>query len=166
MGTIYCILCLQWTYHCMFVPLKLKEIKQKVLKHSIARSWDLQFLSNWQTSVCTELCRCGRGITAHSGHCEQAALGTHKTALPIYFRGQTEQRHLPTSWLPTRREAWRLLLSNVPISTGRREIWFWGRSRILIAWNSSIYVGMIWIRVLFMCHSLRCVCSFNSSGNS
>lgn len=62
--------------------------------------------------------------------------------------------------------AGRLQLSNIPISAGRQEIWFFGRSRILMAWNSSIYLGMIWIRVLLMCHSFRCVCSFKESGSS
>ena len=41
---------------------------------------------------------------------------------------------------------------------------FFGRSRLLMTWNSSIYLGMIWIRVLLMCHSFMCICSFKESG--
>lgn len=162
----------------ILVRVYIPKTKRKILivpKHRTAHSWDLLFLRNWQVPAYAEFCRWDCSITTQRGHCEPSALGEQlwehaQQPCPATSwgnrRNKGSQCCLPTSCLLARRGSWSLWLRNIPISAGRQEIWFFGRSRILMAWNSSIYVGMIWIRVLLMCHSFRCVCSFKESGNS
>lgn len=135
-----------------------RKKKQKVSKHSTAHSWDL--MSVLLSYAGETLAPTSRGDATNQQLWEQP-----KQPGPATSCGSRRRKNSQYCLLP-RQGAGRLQLSNIPISAGRQEIWFFGRSRILMAWNSSIYLGMIWIRVLLMCHSFRCVCSFKESGSS
>ena len=77
------------------------------------------------------------GISCPKGDTEPVALGTGKQLRDIQERRRRKWvlavRHLPYSWLLTINKAQKFLLSNLPISAGRHVIWFFGKSRILMA---------------------------------